>query len=91
MSNRMKRRMGRNIMVQAPNDVHEIFEEIADLMLLKFRDMDAAWKESEEWCKTLGHIKEGSPETNISTRGRRSSGRRPRNGMPSETTWTREG
>ena len=42
LSNRMKRRMGRKPMFQSLNNVHEIFEVIADLMLLEFRDMDAA-------------------------------------------------
>ena len=59
MSNRMKRRMARNLMLQALNDVHEIFEEIADLMLLKVHDMDAVCNASVEWCKTFEHIRRG--------------------------------
>ena len=44
-------------MLQALNDVHEICEEIADLMLLESRDMDVAELATEEWCKTFEQIK----------------------------------
>ena len=39
--------------------VHDIFAEIADLMLAKFADMKEAWKASEERCAVLEQIRNG--------------------------------
>ena len=46
-------------MLKALNNVHDIFEELADLMMDKFRDVDAAWKSIVEWCIIFEHIKSG--------------------------------
>ena len=46
MSYRMTRRMARHFLLQALYDVHYRFEEIADLMLLKFKDMYEAYEAS---------------------------------------------
>ena len=46
-------------MLVALVEVHDIFSEIADLMLAKFKDMNEAWKASKEWCEVLDHIRRG--------------------------------
>ena len=46
-------------MLQELINVHEMFEDIADLMLLKVKGMDEACTASEEWCRTLEQIKKG--------------------------------
>ena len=58
LSNRGNKQLHRRYMLKALS-VHEIFAELADLMLQKFRDMDEAWKSTVEWCTTLEHIKRG--------------------------------
>ena len=54
-----KRRRNRKYMLVALVGVHDIFAEIADLMLAKFADMKEAWKASKEWCAVLEHIRNG--------------------------------
>ena len=39
--------------------VHDIFAEIADLMLAKFADMEEACKAPKEWCEVLEKIRKG--------------------------------
>ena len=46
-------------MLVALNNVHDIFAEIADLMVAKFRDMSEAWKASKEWCEVTEQIRRG--------------------------------
>ena len=46
-------------MLQKLNDVQEMCEEIADLMLLIFKVMNEAYTASEERRRTLEHIKKG--------------------------------
>ena len=46
-------------MLKALNNVHEIFAELADLMMAKFRDMDEAWKSTVAWCTTFERIRRG--------------------------------
>ena len=54
-----KRRRNRKYMLVALVGVHDIFAEIADLMLAKFADMKEAWKASKEWCEVLEKIRNG--------------------------------
>ena len=54
-----KRRRERKYMLVALVGVHDIFTEIAYLMLAKFADMEEAWKASKEWCEVLEKIRKG--------------------------------
>ena len=54
-----KRRRQRKYMLVALVEVHDIFSNIADLMLAMFRDMNEACKASKEWCEVLEHIRRG--------------------------------
>ena len=46
-------------MLQALHNVQDIFADIADLMIAKFKDMNEAWKATKEWCETLERIRRG--------------------------------
>ena len=46
-------------MLAALNNVHDIFAEIADLMMAKFKDMNEAWKASKEWCEVTERVRRG--------------------------------
>ena len=59
LSNRARKRLERVYMLKALNNVHNIFADIADVMLDKLRDMSDAWKSTEEWCETLEQIRRG--------------------------------
>ena len=59
LSNRARKRLDRKYMLKALNHVHNIFADIADLMLANFPDMSEAWKCTQEWCDTLEQIRRG--------------------------------
>ena len=46
-------------MLKALNNLHDIFADLAGLMLQKFRDMGEAWESTVEWGTTLERIKRG--------------------------------
>ena len=66
----LQRRRQWKYMLIALVEVHDIFPEIADLMLAKFKymneawkapfkDMNEAWKAPKEWCEVLDQIRRG--------------------------------